>query len=68
MSKYKPEFPLTAKFDDGDTYEFDDISEVACTLEFCETRDENDCTISDNRGRPVIVVVEWLELKFFELE
>ena len=68
MENDEPVFPLKALYDDGDSYVFDEISEVACTLEFCDTRDKDACNVYGNLGRPVTVVVKWLEIKTFEIE
>ncbi len=65
----KPSFPITVTFiEDGDTWVLDTPSELECNLEWFDSRDpEENATITDSKGRKLLVVVEKLELKICQL-
>ena len=68
-SEEQPEFPITVKFDDGDVWEFENVGEIACTLEWFNSDDpEEEAIVFDNKNRKVRVKVDELNLTVFELE
>ena len=64
-----PCFPITVTFhEDGDKWVLKDHFELALSLEWFDSRDENEnASVTDSKGRQVIVVVEKLELKICKL-
>ena len=62
-------FPITVIFhEDGDKWVLKDHAEAASSLEWFDSRDGNEnATVTDSKGRKVIVVVEKLELKICKL-
>ena len=64
-----PCFPISVFFhEDGDKWVLNDHTELASNLEWFDSRDENEnTTVTDSRGRKVVIVVEKLELKICKL-
>ena len=65
----KPVFPITVLFlEDGDKWVLNNLSELECNLEWFDSKDKNEnAQVTDNNGKPVILVVEKLKLKLLEL-
>ena len=64
-----PCFPISVIFhEDGDKWLLNDHAEIASNLEWFDSRDGNEnATVTDSKGRPVVIVVEKLELKICKL-
>lgn len=64
----KPKFPLHAVIDEDTTWILENKDEVACNLEWCDTRVEDEIEIYDSLGRRVILVIKALGIQLLELE
>ena len=64
-----PCFPISVIFhEDGDKWVLKNHAELASSLEWFDSRDENEnASVTHSNGRQVIVVVEKLELKICKL-
>ena len=61
-------FPLTAIFDDGSTEQYDDITNLEQNLEFFNSDREGDVQILDRLGRPVYLILDFLQVKVLKLK
>ncbi len=64
-----PSFPISVIFhENGDKWVLKNHAELVSSLEWFDSRDENEnASVTDSKGRHVIVVVEKLELKICKL-
>lgn len=67
-----PEYPIRVKFlKEEEEYEYENEMELVCDLEWFDSEDNDpkDATlVKDRLGREVILKIEALELKKFELK
>jgi hypothetical protein len=70
VSIEKPSFPIIISWhEDGDVESFKNEIDAACTLEWFDSTDKDfDVTVVDSNGKPVILVVEELEIKKCHLQ
>ena len=61
------QFPLTAIFDDGSTEQYDDITNLEKNLEFFNSDREDYIQIIDKLGRPVYLILDFLQVKILKL-
>ncbi|HAC14393.1 MAG TPA: hypothetical protein DCE78_00390 [Bacteroidetes bacterium] len=65
----KPKLPLHVMFEDGDHWILYNDDEIASSLEWYDSNDEDDTTkVIDDLGRPVKLKIEALIIIYCELE
>jgi hypothetical protein len=64
LSREKPQFPNTVRFEDGEIDAFDSIEEICAGLEFFDSEDADGgrVEVTDGKGRRVILKVWKLEV------
>jgi len=68
MHELKPVFPLTVLFEeDGESWVMEDKADLENNLPWLDSGDKDEeATVTDARGRSVVLIVENLELKKLE--
>ena len=65
MDASEPVFPIKVLFkEDGREWILDSHHELACNLEWFDSRDpEENAVVTDKNGKPVVLVIEKLKVK-----
>lgn len=63
-----PQYPITVTLEDGTVWRFENEDELACSLEWCNTRDEEGVSAVDAMDRKTTVVVEAFKVVVLEVE
>lgn len=65
----RPEYPLRVTYSDGESVVVEDEMDAVCNLEWLDTEDPVDpVTVVDRFGRPVVLKMEFLEIKELSLK
>ena len=60
-------FPIRVTFGDGTTEMYEDVADIECNLEQLDSLSSPDCTVTDAKGRRLVLRVELLDLQELRL-